>query len=629
MHRLLRSEALSRLPISIRRFAIPAANGSPDDLAHLLDLVVDDEHRYTQCLPVLYANLDPDRIPDEEHLNANAVKCANFVLDSLADLEYAPKSTWPELWPRVWAWIAFFEAYSECLAEPLTRPHVRFDLLRFVRTFDDDDTTKEDINRTAGWRTLVMQAWLMILESEDSLEHYVFPDLCRAVGDMEITTEEEFEEVLDGAQGPNNLGCVVVQTIERLLVTNRPYISDSGLSFLTLILLFLENLGQHKTISPALMHNGGASVFTAAAGICHEVDHEYDRSAVQQKAVLLCLNALSSMLSCHSAMRDALASGLLHSILYCATFSPDKRLPSEMRGLEQILTRTLPGSTVFQTVLAELDTQLQGVRNTLESPSFQRCWMYKDWLKFMAFADDRIAFMKHVQSKDFVSSKACDNMECGVIRPKAEFKRCSHCQQVYYCCSDCQKLDWRAGGHRETCRSIPIFASKNKNLGMRNLHFMRQLLHRDLTEHRYSENSPLVASIRLRVLRNLAQTSESDPFVTVMDYGFPDGPILYMEAISWMEDFWSMSYPVYWEEHIARMTRSHGRMELHVMIIPEGFMFPGRWGPRTRHLMFPQRSQRPTLHESVRHLLKSGGSNVQKADIQQLLTVHDSIVRIH
>ncbi|KAF7371457.1 hypothetical protein MSAN_00782700 [Mycena sanguinolenta] len=97
MHRSLRLDTLSLLPISIRRFAIPAANGSVDDLDHLLDLVEDDAARYTQCLPVLYANLDPNRIPDEEHLNTDAVICANFALDTLAEkLDHMPKFTWPD-----------------------------------------------------------------------------------------------------------------------------------------------------------------------------------------------------------------------------------------------------------------------------------------------------------------------------------------------------------------------------------------------------------------------------------------------------------------------------------------------------------------------------------------------------
>ncbi|KAJ6484679.1 hypothetical protein C8R45DRAFT_1147521 [Mycena sanguinolenta] len=588
--------------ILMERFAISAAGGSVDDLNHLLNLVADDDHRYTQCLPVLYANLDPGRIPDEDNLNTDAVKCANFALDSLGKLEYAPESTWPQLWPRIWTWIAFFEAYRECLAFHC----------------DDDLIIKVDIDRTVGWRTLVMQAWSMILESADPVAHYAFPDLCRAIGDMKIDTPEDFEEVLDGAQGAHNLGRVVVESIKLLLVPKRPYISDHGLRFLTLIVLFLECLGRHRTISPALMHNGGATVLTAAAAACHEADRGFERSLVQQKAVLLCLNALSSMLSCHREMRVALSSGLLPSIIYCATVNPDLRLDSEMRGLKQILTRTLLGSTVFQSVLAELDTRLKEVRNTLASPNFQRSWMYDDWLKFTAIADDRIAFMNHVQSKDFTPFKACDNMDDSNVA-----------LTVSRCITAAPIARKSIGGLVATETPANQCEFSHPDLGARNMQFMRQLFHRDLMEHRYSQSSPLIPSARLRELRKLARTSQSDPFVTVMDYGFPNEPVLYMEGISWMEDFWSDSQPIYWEEHIARMTRSHGRMELHIMVIPEGLMFPRRWGPPPRHLMFPQRSQRSALHQRVRRLLRAGGSNVKEIDIQQLLFENDSVLKIH
>ncbi|KAF7371455.1 MYND-type domain-containing protein [Mycena sanguinolenta] len=612
MYRYLSLERLSLFPISIRRFAIPAANGSADDFERLLDLVVNDPHRCTQCLPVLYANLDPIRIPDDENLHTDAVKCAGFALEALNNFEHAPKSTWPDLWPRIWAWIVFFEAHRECLVDPFARPFTCFELLGFLLASNRHAPTKADVSRTVGVRRLVMVAWFAVIsDSEKPQEHLAFPDLCTVIRDMSFDTPQDFEEVLDGVDGAYNLGYVVVQSIKRLLATERPYLSDQNLVLLTDILSFLQNLGNDKIVSPALMENGGELIITVAAMACYDTDYG-DRSAAQQKAVLLSLNALSPMLSCHRAMRTALASGLLQAILYCATISPSARDPSETQGLRQILSWTLPGSTVFQTVLEELETRLPSVKPLSDSPDFQRCWMHDDWLRFMTFADDRIAFMKFIQSEYYVLSKACDNMECGVIRTKADFKRCSRCQQVYYCCSDCQKLDWKVGGHREACHSIRTFASKNKDIGTQNLHFMRELFHRDLTEHRYSKSSVI----------------PSNPFVSVMDYSFQGTPSLWLEGISWMQEV-HPSQHVHWEEYLSRMSRSHGQMELHLMIVPEGFMFQERWAPPTRHLMFPQRSECPALHNSVRRLVQVDGRNVQEADIQQLLTANDNVHKIH
>ncbi|KAJ6484687.1 hypothetical protein C8R45DRAFT_1075151 [Mycena sanguinolenta] len=624
MHRSLRLEALSLLPISIRRFAIPAANGSADDLDRLLRLVANDDLRYTQCLPALDANLDPERIPGEENLNTEAVKCANSALYSLVTLTHAPKYTWPDLWPRVWAWIVFFEAYRECLVEPFARPHVCFDLVRFVRAFNDDEPTKTAIRSTVGWRPLVMQAWSMILEFENPQAHYAFPDLCSVIRGMNIDSPGGFEEVLDGAQGAHNLGYLVMRSI-RILTNEKDIddISDEDLVFLTDILLFLQTLGNEETISPALMANGGATDITWAAIAGYNHRGGADRKTAQQTALLLCINALVPMLSCHRAMRDALAAGLVNCIIYGAIILPNARDPAELRGLKHIVTQALPGSTVFQSVLVELDIRLQQFRHISESADLEISWMYDDWRRFLAIADDRIALMKAVQSKDFIPFKACDNMDCGVIRPRGELKRCSHCQQVYYCSISCQTVDWGAGGHREACHSIRVSSFKNKDIGTRNLQFMRQLLHRDLIERRSSKNLPVFSPSRVPHLRELAQTSQSDPFITVVDYGFRDSPRLALEGISRLRDIQSL--PIHWEEYIARMTRSHGRMELHLMIVPEGFTFSGSSaGPQVRYLMFPQRSERPAFHESVRRLFHADGSNVQEDHIRRLLIASDN-----
>ncbi|KAJ7832984.1 hypothetical protein B0H13DRAFT_2370646 [Mycena leptocephala] len=62
MHPSLRLDNLAQLPISIRRFASEAANGSLDHLKRLLDLMERGKtsgEKSLLCLPVFYANLDP------------------------------------------------------------------------------------------------------------------------------------------------------------------------------------------------------------------------------------------------------------------------------------------------------------------------------------------------------------------------------------------------------------------------------------------------------------------------------------------------------------------------------------------------------------------------------------------
>ncbi|KAF7336515.1 MYND-type domain-containing protein [Mycena sanguinolenta] len=591
MHQSLRLENLARLPLSVRRLAIPASNGSIDDFNCLFEVLnnLDDEERYTHCLPVLYANLDHMRIPtDEENLHTDAVACATIALDALSDLigVVSQKSAWPDLWPRVWLWIAFFEAYRECLVGPFARPTVCLELVDFISSFSSDAGTMTLINQTVGVRTLVMKAWAVTLKAEewDDNSSWAFHDVCCAIRKMRIGSCHDFDEVLDGAGGTAGLAYLVVESIKLLLAQDDAYLSDQNLKFLVDILIFLQNLNRDNVLL-ALMENGGAKFITLAAGATFSLDCGPDRAPRQQRAALLCLNTLHSMLSCHRAMRDSIAAGLLQVVISGATISPHRN-SSELQGLRQILTQRLPASTVFRTVLVEMERQLQSVKDLFNRFGLQHSWIHDDWHAFTTLAEDRIALMKADQSKDFASSKACDNMECGVIREKAKFRRCSECQQVYYCSSDCQKRDWTFGGHREMCDSMRPLLFKNKDLGVRNLSFMRRLLHRDLIEHRYSDRIPLLRPSRLPHLVQLARTKQCDSFITIMDYGSSDGPLFYIEGLSWMMDN-HPSYHVHWKEHIARMGRSYRRMELHLMIIHEGFTFRLHDSPPVRLLMFP------------------------------------------
>ncbi|KAJ6449688.1 hypothetical protein C8R45DRAFT_1084189 [Mycena sanguinolenta] len=382
--------------------------------------------------------------PTEENPDSDAVKCASLALDALTDVTEASKSTWPDLWPRIWAWIFFFKAYCQCLVEPFAQPFACLDLVGFVGSFNRDKTAKLLISQTVGLRTVVMEAWVVILASKERQEHWAFGDLCSVLLDMSINPDipRDFEEILDGAKGAASLGHLIVESIKLLLNLgqDQPSVSERNLAFLTAILRFLENWDNRETFSPAVIQNGGATFITMAAAAPCNVDFEsgeIDRDFALQKVALLCFSALYSLLSYRRAMCEALEAGLLPLVLYGATIPP-----CEMRGLRLILTQTLPASTVFQTVLEELEDRLQNVRHIGENVEFEGCWMHKEWLAFTALADDRIAFMKTIRSKDSILSKACDNTE---------------------------RIDWRAGGHREVCNSLRISSFNLSSLPRFNL----------------------------------------------------------------------------------------------------------------------------------------------------------------
>jgi hypothetical protein len=45
----------------------------------------------------------------------------------------------------------------------------------------------------------------------------------------------------------------------------------------------------------------------------------------------------------------------------------------------------------------------------------------------------------------------CRNEGCEVVGQLKDFKVCPQCKTAWYCGAACQKQDWTAGGHKETC----------------------------------------------------------------------------------------------------------------------------------------------------------------------------------
>ena len=58
--------------------------------------------------------------------------------------------------------------------------------------------------------------------------------------------------------------------------------------------------------------------------------------------------------------------------------------------------------------------------------------------------------------------KHCNNDGCEVVGLLKDFKVCPQCKTYRYCGATCQKEDWNAGGHKETCGTTE---ARTKNCG--------------------------------------------------------------------------------------------------------------------------------------------------------------------
>ncbi|KAJ7772376.1 hypothetical protein B0H16DRAFT_1714569 [Mycena metata] len=587
MHPSLNLKNLELLPISVRRFATPAANGSIVDLDRLLKLLDGaDAPKSKNSLPVFYVDLDPSGIPTGEDLATDTVMLAILALKGLRAITDRDPETpaWSDLWPRIWAWIAFFDHFRESLAPPYTKPDLYLDLLLFVMSLRRIPQVQPSVDQTPGLRTLVMSAWRFHIESASGM-HGINSlwNLHHVLNGIPFKTPTDFAEIIAGSGGLQGLASLIVDSVKRIVQFIRQ----------------LDVRSKELLYLPFIFGGVVGALTSAACAIDRWDPHD---------TLLRLLQVLRGLLGSHRTMREALRAGLLRVIANTIILKPHADGEFDIfqaSGLQEILKRTLPGSTVYRSILAELEIRLQDIAPVIANPLFTDSDDFPAWSAFVNLAHDRIAFMKALEGSGTL--KACDNLESAFSAVLFE--------------KECQKVDWKSGGHRDACSLERASKLTNTaNLGARNYAFLRALLHRDLTEGKYRESPRLLDPDRLSFMRQNARAHPSHPLATAMNYtdGHP--------ATMWVADaYWEreedLEQQARWDRHIDRVARSAGRMELHVMVIQDG--------RRARRLIFPQRSDRRSFHTGLLEVLGKPEESSRPQEIQRLLVSSESVLKIH
>ncbi|KAJ6586213.1 hypothetical protein B0H19DRAFT_431311 [Mycena capillaripes] len=565
---------------------------------------------YNHCLPVFYANLDPAAIPMGDNLATLPVIMAIKSLYALWLLEESHLPLGMDLWPRIWAWLLFLHTYRDCLPSNLfAGHHISLELCFFI--WYKQSQTSALIGRTPGVRTLVIQAWTAIFKAGN--QHH--PAFCLLAALLKYFLAaygpKNLSEVVEAAEGPGGLACLVVEYYQWLSSTpqtaDQMYVHYDGI---TGFLLDASNCAAEAggvDIFPALVSVGTLVPFTSVmCAISGSTTTGHNRC----EFFLDCFHVLESLLEAGSyhALGDAIAAGLFQALIR-ASVACDGAEDLEETALWRLLYKLLPAATVYRTVLSQVESQLPGVDDIATEQAFQNSRMYENWAYFVDMAHTRIDLMNEFKSEEHVSLKACDNMDCWVIQAKGEFRRCSYCQRVFYYSPACQRLDWATGGHRDMCHSLRVHRLKNP-IGTRDLTFMRFLFAHDTSKVEHQRLCSGLSSMR---------THPGDPILQTVDY-VRRYPKRYIDPLE-KERARDKHGDVCWEEHVTRAARSGGRMELHLMRVWDG--------NRTRRWMFPRRSDCSTLHNGLIRILHDIHSDDAREEVKKLLMENGDVVQIY
>ncbi|KAJ7452715.1 hypothetical protein B0H11DRAFT_2327136 [Mycena galericulata] len=599
MHPALSIENISHLPGRYKVMAKSAANGSLRDLTRLYSYL--DKLGEANCqllLPIFYSSLEPTGIPpaagldqltstslsDDNDCCGHAAMSLNCVAHLTQIVNVFSPYLAAEFWPRIWAWIQFLHTHRDAVpavvaADPVTiystYGHI---IAHFVPDYMD---------ATPGMRVVITAVWKVLLGVRGDFQEATYVLLSRLIQPLGMTepTGIILTDLVEGAGGTlHDLAVLLVRHIRCSVWTPQSVVSPDTLN----AMLFdgtrvIGNIFGNGPVNSALLSCG---LVKATIRALHALIHSGLSRQSADTTLCFVFHPLLIFLNIspgYPTVRRALKAGLLRLILDAAQQSETVSM-----YLKRLLTQILTPATVYHSVLLELQKGLTDVVELEASFPFRESRIFPEWIQFAALANTRIRLMDEYNAGQHPSRKECHNMNCGLIKRKTEFSRCSLCKNAYYCSVDCQAADWGAG-HQQSCHELSL--ARLQRLGTRSKRdtsFLRTLMHIDYQRSREA----------ILIQHMFEGRGNSPAFSTVwLDYTAPDGLQLTAPQTP-------RPVPTTAGEREDERRTSRGHIQNHHVIVAEG--------AAKASLIFPMHIGNPAVRDKLRVLsnaLPEGGDH--------------------
>ncbi|KAJ7080233.1 hypothetical protein C8R44DRAFT_70859 [Mycena epipterygia] len=410
--------------------------------------------------PVFYALLDPARIPgifteidsapwpsSDDSPSVSILISLNVFALSIRSLVF-PDAAYPDLWARTWPWAQFTSTYRESLLgiHPwFPEKTISTDHVSTILHLKAHSQTATVINATPGVYVVLARAWVVLLQAEDWVG---LQDVCRLLGDIAASDPKNIAELVDGVGGNvEDLATVILQHIARVLGPDERVTATTG-SLVKGILNLLHGRDRRNRINAGDPLDAALLAQKIMRGLT-AILYAFAKSTVHDAGEILevctrCLMYRMLIPPGYCWVTEALSSGLLLATIVCST----SHTVSVQGFLRPLLRTILPPCTAYRSTLSEMRYSFFRAREYVDTVEFRGSEIFPEWEAFAALANDRMHVLQSHEDGLNVAEKGCDNMDCGKIGYKQDFKRCSSCHKTYYCSTACQAIDWRGGDHR-------------------------------------------------------------------------------------------------------------------------------------------------------------------------------------
>ncbi|KAJ7200000.1 hypothetical protein GGX14DRAFT_572435 [Mycena pura] len=434
---------LSRLPLSLRKQADDALNGSHHAfhaLAQSIDKIIDTSRRL--IIPVFYVTLDPARIGALDQLESldpgELMRRFLRAFQSLRTISVLfnrgaiPPEAFVHLWPSVWQCIEFWTRQAYALFMEV--------FVAFLQDLNQDE--RRVVSETPGTIFLIGTAWSYLVRAEHS---DAFNPISVILSSYTI--------------GPEPAGAAFIDAL--VAGAGGTWTDLSSTISLMGVMSFLRKHAATRN-SPLEFHNALL------------------KQGIIPALITISLALSKSPRSPASDFVQPMAFSVLITLVFTSCIHYNRIVTALREGFLLALFSTVRTCELeVQYPQRRLDS-LATVRDLDPALHFRTPIVLDDWRRFVTLVEERLQVAREWKAGSLTKFNACDDLNCGQIRKKDQFKRCSRCRNSFYCSRKCQKADYREGGHRGDCSvTDELRKDANSDRDAKSPSFLRALLNYD------------------------------------------------------------------------------------------------------------------------------------------------------
>ncbi|KAJ7618792.1 hypothetical protein FB45DRAFT_932473 [Roridomyces roridus] len=487
--------------------------------------------------------------------------CAGFALKRVTDLlERLVPQARAEVWSSVWVWIQFLEEVN------IKRPPAASSLMRLVFMdtiigFWDDPHTRPSVESQGRIHEFLTAGWVSTFNFP-YVASTLIPGVSRfvlSITDMGNATH--VRELIAGSGGSNNdLASLIVKHLRKVIPRRDSVLTQND----GVALLAALKIAEYAPLSEFLASHGFVDVIcTTLCALCgpemtsRPLLLPLPLPPMVFEQLLIHLDVFPRM----TRLKEALDGGILRAIVLSAS---RPIVADYQKHLQALLGSILPQGLVYHSVLTRLRAALDDAKPLTRNREFRNSVFFGMWQDFVRAATDRLDLLAKFDRGEIGQTRACGHIECtSPMKTDDDLMRCARCRSSFYCSKECQSQDW-AAGHRKLCRSLLKREDELAYLSTE-VKFLRTILNHD-----YAHARPDVAAKHTKALE-----THPDALCGVI-FDYRQGPTGQIECGPLPAD--SELTRLFG----ARVERSGGRLELHVMVLNVG-------KARTEWLALPMR----------------------------------------